>query len=231
MTQDHSENYRTMNDIALRLNNISKRYYLEKPRTLKRWFKTLFSPFDTFTVIKNFSLSVKKGEFVLITGPNGCGKTTLLKLIAGITAPDKGIIETCGKVVPLIELGAGFNYELTGRENIITNATILGIEKKTITKIIPDIIKFSDLHDFIDIPVKRYSTGMVSRLAFSIAVYSNPDILLLDEIFAVGDREFREKSMKKLKDFKKRGVTIIISSHYDFRSSIVYKKITLGKNL
>lgn len=220
-----------MNDIALRLNNISKRYYLEKPRTLKRWFKTIFSPFDTFTVIKNFSLSVKKGEFVLITGPNGCGKTTLLKLIAGITAPDRGVIKTYGKVVPLIELGAGFNYELTGRENIITNATILGIEKKTITRIIPDIIKFSDLHDFIDIPVKRYSTGMVSRLAFSIAVYSNPDILLLDEIFAVGDEDFREKSMKKLKDFKKKGVTIIISSHYDLRSSIADKNIILGKNL
>lgn len=202
------------NQPAVVLKNVTKQYYLEKPRTLKKWFNTLFSPFEKFTVIRNFSLTVNKGEFVLITGPNGSGKTTLLKLIAGITEADRGVIETYGKIVPLIELGAGFNYELSGRENIITNATILGMSKSEIIKIIPKIIAFSGLKNFIDTPIKRYSTGMVSRLAFSIAVYSQPEILLLDEIFAVGDKEFRGRSLKKLKFFKQRGITVILASHF-----------------
>lgn len=217
-----------MNQPAIILENITKQYYLEKPRTLKKWFRHIFSPFDKFTVIKNFSLRVNKGEFVLITGPNGSGKTTLLKLIAGITEPGKGKITTYGKIVPLIELSTGFNAELTGRENIMTNATILGIEKKRIIQIIPKIIKFSGLHNFIDVPIKRYSTGMVSRLAFSIAIYSKPDILLLDEIFAVGDKQFQNKSINILKKLHKTGVTIVVCSHFDFKFlSITTKSVLL----
>ncbi len=203
-----------MNYPAVIIENVTKQYYLEKPRTLKKWFHHLFSPFEKFTVIKNFSLRVNKGEFILITGPNGSGKTTLLKLIAGITDPDKGRITTYGRIVPLIELAAGFNHELTGRENIITNATILGIEKKKIIQIIPKIVKFSGLDNFIDVPIKRYSTGMISRLAFSIAAHSEPDVLLLDEVFAVGDEDFRLKSIQTLKQFIKKKVTVILTTHF-----------------
>jgi ABC-type polysaccharide/polyol phosphate transport system ATPase subunit len=197
------------------IENITKQYYLEKPRTLKKLFRHFFSPFEKFTVIKNFSLRVNKGEFILIKGRNGSGKTTLLKLIAGITEPDKGRITTYGKIVPIIELSAGFNTELTGRENIMINATILGIEKKRIIQIIPKIIKFSGLYGFIDVPIKRYSTGMTARLAFSIAAYSKPDILLLDEIITVGDKQFQKKSINILKKFQKDKITILLCSHFD----------------
>ena len=198
---------------AITIDNLTKQYYLEKPRTLKKWFRTMFAPFERFTVLKNLSLTVDKGEFVLITGPNGSGKTTLLKLIAGITEPDRGKIITYGKIVPLIELGAGFNYELTGKENIITNAAILGISKQTLKKIIPKIINYSGIKNFIEVPLKRYSTGMLSRLAFSIAVYSDPDIILIDEIFAVGDSAFQQKCLLKMKEFKNNQVSLVIVSH------------------
>ncbi len=217
-----------MNSPAVIIRNVTKRYFFEKPRTLKKWFNSLFSPYGKFTVIQNYSMTVNKGEFVLITGPNGCGKTTLLKLIAGITLPDEGTIQTIGKVVPLIELGSGFNHELTGRENIITNATILGIAKKNIMNIIPKIIRFAELENFIDIPIKRYSTGMRARLAFSIAIYSEPDILLLDEIFAVGDRNFVKKSIGKLEEFKKNGITIVLCSHMEIRNSLVDRRTNLS---
>jgi len=216
-----------MNQPIIQIENITKQYYLEKPRTLKKWFRHLFSPFEKFTVIKNFSLRINKGEFIVITGPNGSGKTTLFKLITGITNPDKGKIVTRGKIVPLIELSAGFNAELTGRENIMVNATILGIEKTRILQIIPKIIKFSGLHNFIDVPIKRYSTGMTSRLAFSIAIYSKPDIFLIDEIFAVGDERFRKKSIKKIIEFKRKGVTILLSTNYNMKWSFIDKTIIL----
>lgn len=216
-----------MSSHAIVLEKITKTYYLDKPRTLKKWFNTFFSPFEKFTVLHDFSLSVKKGEFVLITGPNGCGKTTLLKLIAGITEPDKGTVTTYGKVVPLIELGSGFNYELTGLENIMINATILGISKKQIKKITPEIIDFAGLKNFIDVPVKRYSTGMVSRLAFSIAAHSQPEILLLDEVFSVGDEEFRKKSRRKLEEFRKNNVTAILCSHSNHNLPLLDRQISL----
>lgn len=210
-----------MNNIAVLFKNVTKKYYLEKPRSLKKWFSTFFTPFVKFTVIENFSFTIKKGEFVLITGPNGSGKTTLLKLIAGITECDLGMVETHGKVVPLIELGSGFNMELTGAENIIINATILGIDRQRVRKILPEIIDYAGLQNFIDVPLKRYSKGMISRLAFSIAAYSEPDILLLDEVFAVGDREFRKKSTITLENFKKNNTTIILCTH----NPIDHKKV------
>lgn len=219
-----------MKNPAIILDKVTKEYYLEKPRTMKKWFKTIFSPFEKFTVVDNFSLTINKGEFILLTGSNGSGKTTLLKLISGITTPDQGDVKTFGRVVPLIELGAGFNFELTGRENIITNATILGITKTSISRIIPKIIRFSGLKNFIDIPLKRYSSGMISRLAFSIAIFSSPDILLLDEVFSVGDKEFKEKSFSVLRNFNKKGVTIVLSTHLNFvltALNIVFRKIEL----
>ncbi len=220
-----------MTDISVLLQNVTKRYYLEKPRTLKKWFQSLFSPYEKLTVIKSLSLKVNKGEFILIQGPNGCGKSTLLKLIAGITIPDEGNIKTYGRIVPLIELGAGFNFDLTGRENIMINASILGIHKPQINHIIPHIIEFSGLKEFIDFPIKRYSTGMVSRLAFSIAVFSNPDILLLDEVFSVGDKDFRKKCINELKKFKKKNVTILLCSHGEMQNNLIDRQINLSKNI
>ncbi|MDP2649458.1 MAG: ATP-binding cassette domain-containing protein [bacterium] len=222
-----------MNDTAIVFKNVSKEYYLEKPRTLTRWFNTLFSSFNKFTVIKDMSLVINKGNFILVTGSNGSGKTTFLKLIAGITLPNKGSIKTYGKIVPLIELGAGFNYELTGRENIIINATILGIGKKKIKRITPQIIEFSGLKNFIDIPLKRFSLGMISRLAFSIVSYSDPDILLLDEVFAMGDEEFRRKIISKLNQLRLDKITVIIVSHYPERLREIIeidKEISLKNN-
>ncbi len=219
-----------MSQAVISIENITKQYYLEKPRTVKKWFNHFLSPFQKLTVIKNFSLQVNKGEFILLTGPNGSGKSTLLKLIAGITLPDKGSIRTQGRIVPLIELGAGFNFELTGKENIITNAAILGIEKSNLVKIIPEIINFSGLKNFIDIPLKRYSSGMVSRLAFSIAASSNPDILLLDEVLAVGDEKFRRKAMKKVLDFNKHKVTIIFSTNLDYSTINFSQHINLNSS-
>jgi len=212
------------------LKNITKKYYLERPQTLKKLLKNLFHPFEKFTVIKNFSLTVNKGEFILLTGPNGSGKTTLLKLIAGIIKPDSGEIKTYGRIVPLIELGAGFNFELTGRENILINATILGLSKKEIKDKMNAIISFSELGRFIDIPLKRYSTGMISRLAFSIAAFSNPDILLLDEVFAVGDINFRQKTSTVLSQFKKQKKTIILTTNFPLGLKIFDREVLLDIN-
>jgi len=219
-----------MNNPTVIIKNISKKYYFEKPKTIKNWVNNFMTPFDKFTVIDNFSLTVQKGEFVVVTGPNGCGKTTLLRLMADITEPDQGSISMNGKVVPLIDLGAGFNNELTGRENTMINATILGIKKRNILEILPKIIDFSELNNFIDIPLKRYSTGMIARLAFSIAVFAQPDILLLDEVFAIGDERFQKKSLDKLHELKGKGVTIILVSHYYQWIDKIDRIVKLPKN-
>jgi ABC-2 type transport system ATP-binding protein len=217
------------NNVVIELKKVTKRYYLEKPKTVKGWFNNLFNPFERFTVIKDFSYKVRKGEFILVNGPNGAGKTTLLKLIAGITKPDEGEISVNGRVIPLIEFGSGFNAELTGRENIMINASIHGVERKRIKKIMPDIIKFSELEDFIDVRMKRYSTGMGTRLGFSIASYSEPDILLIDELFAVGDKKFKVKLIDRLETMRKKGTTVIITSNIETGLKIFDRKLVLER--
>ncbi len=204
-----------MKSPVIQVNHVSKKYLLEKPQSIKTWASRLFHPFKMYLAIYDISLTVNKGEFVLITGPNGAGKTTLLKLIAGISEPTTGTITTKGKVVPLIELGAGFNHELSGRENILINATIFGIEKNRILHKTSSIAEFAGTESFLDIPLKRYSSGMISRLAFAIAVFSEPDILLLDETLAVGDRAFWKKSIAKIENLRKIGVTIVWVSHFE----------------
>lgn len=218
-----------MNNDAIIIRNITKSYFLEKPKTLKKWLHSLVHNYGKFVVLKNFSLKIKKGETVLIIGPNGCGKSTLLKLIAGITPPDRGTIDVHGRVVPLIALGAGFNLELTGRENININAAILGLNKKSLHSRIHKIISFAGIGEFIDVPLKRYSTGMISRLAFSIAIYSEPDILLLDELFAVGDVDFRKKFLDKLALMKRNGVTLLICTHFELELPLIDRKVIFRK--
>ena len=166
-----------------------------------------------FWALSDVSFEVKKGETLGIIGANGSGKTTLLKLFNGIFMPDKGRIEISGKVGALIEVGAGFHPMLTGRENIYVNGSILGMSKKEIDKKFDEIVDFADIGDFIDSPVKHYSSGMYVRLGFAVAVHSEPDILLIDEVLAVGDASFQNKCFKKLSEFKREGKTIILVTH------------------
>ncbi len=168
---------------------------------------------DEFWALKDISFEVKKGETLGIIGPNGSGKTTLLKLINGIFWPDKGKITIRGRVGALIELGAGFHPLLTGRENVYINAAILGMTKKEVDEKFNEIIEFADIGDFIDTPVKYYSSGMLVKLGFSVAIHSNPDIILVDEVLAVGDIQFQAKCFSKIREFKENGKSIVLVSH------------------
>ncbi|NCO88490.1 ABC transporter ATP-binding protein, partial [Candidatus Roizmanbacteria bacterium] len=163
--------------------------------------------------LKNLNFFIKKGEVVGIVGKNGAGKSTLLKLIAGVSAPTSGSLEIKEIVSPLIELGAGFHPELTGRENIFLNGVILGLKEDYIKKKFNEIVAFSEIARFIDTPIKYYSSGMYMRLAFSVAIFTDPKILLVDEILAVGDTAFQAKCLTKMNEFKDKGVTIIFVSH------------------
>ena len=166
-----------------------------------------------FHVLKNINFKIYKGEKVGIIGYNGAGKSTLLNLITGIYPPDNGEVRTYGKISPLLSLGAGFDYNYTGRENIILNGAVLGYEKDFLESKIDEIIEFSELGKFIDIPIKNYSPGMLAKLGFSIATLVNPDILIIDEILGVGDVNFQKKSSDKIKSMMDGGTTVILVSH------------------
>jgi ABC-type polysaccharide/polyol phosphate transport system ATPase subunit len=166
-----------------------------------------------FWALNNISFKLKRGESLGIIGANGAGKTTLLRILAGIYFPDAGRVSIKGRLSALIELGAGFNEELTGRENIYLNGSILGLSRKWIDNIINEIVNFSELEEFIDVPLKNYSSGMKLRLGFSIAINVNPDILLVDEVLAVGDAAFQQKCFRKMRDFQQLGMSFIIVSH------------------
>lgn len=201
---------------AIEVNNITKKFkvYLDKGHTLKE--KTLFRnrrKYEERNVLNGISFEVKKGEAVGLIGHNGCGKSTTLKLLTKIMYPDSGTIEMKGRVSSLIELGAGFHPDMSGRDNIYTNASIFGLTKKEIDARIDDIIAFSELEEFIDNPVRTYSSGMYMRLAFSVAINVDADILLIDEILAVGDAAFQAKCFNKLREIKSHGTTIVIVSH------------------
>lgn len=173
--------------------------------------KQLF--YKDFIAVNNLSFQVKKGEIFGIVGTNGSGKSTLLKMIAGVLTPTTGKIITNGKIAPLIELGAGFDAELTGRENIYLNGAILGYSEAFIDEHYEEIIEFAEIGEFIDMPLKNYSSGMVSRIAFAIATAVKPDILIADEILSVGDFRFQEKCMKRIRNLMKEGATILLVSH------------------
>lgn len=168
---------------------------------------------DEFWAVKNVSFKIKKGEAIGLVGHNGSGKSTILKMINGIFMPDIGEIKIEGKVGALIEVGAGFHPYLTGRENIYLNGAVLGMNKKFIDEKFDEIVKFSEIGDFLDMPVKNYSSGMYVRLGFSVAAHLKCDILLIDEILAVGDTDFQKKCVNKIKNLKTNGVTIIFVSH------------------
>ena len=182
---------------------------------------------EEFWAVDDISLTIKEGETLGIVGPNGAGKTTLLKLLNGIYWPDRGKIVVRGKVGALIELGAGFHPMLTGRENIYVNSAVLGMTKKEVDKKFDSIVDFSEIGDFLDTPVKHYSSGMYVRLGFSIAIHCEPDILLIDEVLAVGDEGFQKKCFNKLGEVKKNGTTILLVSHNMHNMSTFAEKIVL----
>lgn len=204
------------NKNAIEVRNMSKRFKVDydKAHTLKD--KLLFwrtSHVEVHEVLKNINMDIKKGETVALIGTNGSGKSTLLKLMTKIIFPNEGTIETNGKLTSLLELGAGFHQDFTGRENIYFNASIFGLTRKEIDARIQDIIDFSELGEFIDHPVRTYSSGMYMRLAFSVAINVDAEILLIDEILAVGDQHFQDKCYRKLKELKDSDKTIVIVTH------------------
>ena len=204
------------NENVIEVKDVTKSFkvYLDKGSQLKE--RLLFrkrSRYEERKVLRGISFSVKKGEAIGLIGHNGCGKSTTLKLLTRIMYPDSGSIKMQGRVSSLIELGAGFHPDMSGRENIYTNAAIFGLNKKEIDSRIQSIIDFSELKDFIDNPVRTYSSGMYMRLAFSVAINVDADILLIDEILAVGDANFQSKCFNKLREIKSQGTTIVIVSH------------------
>ncbi|MBQ8473057.1 MAG: ABC transporter ATP-binding protein [Bacilli bacterium] len=203
-------------NVAIKVMNVSKDFhiYADKANTLKeRIIRLVNGKKEVRTVLKNIDFKINKGETVALIGINGSGKSTLLKLITKIIYPSKGKITTCGKVSSLLELGAGFHPDFSGRENIYFNASIFGLSKSEIDERLDDIIKFSELEEFIDTPIRTYSSGMYMRLAFSVAINVDADILLIDEILAVGDQKFQEKCIDKMLELKKKGKTMVFVSH------------------
>jgi len=205
-------------DIAISLKNVSKTFKIREDAkfTLRSLFASFFNQGKTrrFKALNNINLDIKKGEFVGIIGKNGSGKSTLLKIIAGIYDADKGSsIKVNGKLVPFLELGVGFNLELSGKENVYLNGTILGMTKKFLDQKYEEIVQFAELWDFMEMPVKNYSSGMIVRLAFSIAIQADAEIYILDEILSVGDTGFQKKSLQTIKNMKIRGKTILFVSH------------------
>jgi ABC-2 type transport system ATP-binding protein len=205
-----------VNSIAISVSSVSKKFrlYKEKNDSIKATVtKFRRARYDEFIAINNVSLEIQVGTAIGIIGSNGSGKSTLLKLLSGIVNPDSGKIDVNGRLVALLELGAGFHPDLTGRENIYLNAAILGMRKQEIDQSVHKIIEFSELGDFIDVAIKHYSSGMVVRLGFSIAVHVDPDVLIIDEVLSVGDESFQKRSLRKILEFKEAGKTIVIVSH------------------
>jgi len=206
------------NQVAIKVENVTQRFRLiqERPDTLRELFSKFFRHqvhYREFNAVKDVSLEVLKGEMVGVIGRNGSGKSTLLKMVAGVYTPSAGRIHVTGTIAPLIELGAGFHAELTGRENVILNGLLLGFSRREMLAREQSILDFADIGEFIDSPVKQYSSGMYMRLAFAVATEVNPDILVVDEILAVGDTAFQKKCFERLERFRAVGKTILLVTH------------------
>lgn len=202
----------------IELNNVGMEYYMqsEKIDNMKEFFIRLVKgkiKREKKKILTGVTFDVKRGESIGIIGHNGAGKSTLLKIITGIIKPTEGSIKVRGSVAPLLNLGAGFDYEATARENINLNGAILGYTKKELKSKYESIVEFSELRDYMDVPLKNFSSGMVARLGFAIAIDVEPDILLVDEILSVGDENFRTKCAHKIEELQKKGITFIIVSH------------------
>ncbi|WP_090248908.1 ABC transporter ATP-binding protein [Lishizhenia tianjinensis] len=206
-------------EVAIRVSGLSKRYEIGKAKdgslrgTLSSLFKSSAAQKDEFWALKDVNFEVKKGEVIGIIGKNGAGKSTLLKILSQITKPTEGRIEINGRVASLLEVGTGFHPELTGRENVYLNGTILGMTRKEVESKFDEIVAFSGVEKFIDTPVKHYSSGMYVRLAFAVAAHLEPEILIIDEVLAVGDAEFQKKCLGKMKDVAGEGRTVLFVSH------------------
>lgn len=203
---------------AVELKNVEMHFNMskEKLESLKEYFLKLVTRklmFEDFVAVDNVSFNIKKGDVFGIVGLNGSGKSTTLKLISGILTPTRGTVETQGTIAPLIELGAGFDFDLTARENIYLNGSVLGYSKKFMDDKFDDIVEFSEMREFLDTPMKNYSSGMVARIGFAIATVTKPDILIVDEILAVGDFHFQEKCEQRINNMIKGDTTVIIVSH------------------
>ncbi len=204
--------------IAIRLQNVTQRFRVihERPDTLRELFSRFFrheSHYHDFEAVRSLSLEVPSGQMLGLIGRNGSGKSTLLKIVAGVYRPTAGAVQVEGSLAPLIELGAGFHHELTGRENILLNGLLMGYSKREMEDREQRILEFAEIGDFIDAPVKQYSSGMYMRLAFSVATEIDPAILLIDEILAVGDVPFQQKCFERIQNFRKAGKTILLVSH------------------
>lgn len=207
-----------MSDTVIKLENVGMHFIksTQKVDSLKEYFVRKLKKqisYDEFIALNNINLEIKKGEVVGFVGLNGAGKSTLLKVVSGVQKPTVGKITVNGKVSPLLELGAGFDNNLTGRENIYLNGLILGYDKKLIAEKIDDIIDFAEIRDFIDVPIKNYSSGMKARLGFSIATIKTPQILIVDEVLSVGDGRFRKKSEARMLELIKSDATVLFVSH------------------
>ena len=203
---------------AVEVRNVEMHFNMskEKLESLKEYFLRFVTKklmFEDFVAVNDVSFDIKKGDVFGIVGLNGSGKSTMLKLISGILAPSKGTVETQGTIAPLIELGAGFDMDLTARENIYLNGSVLGYSKKFMDEKFNEIVDFAEMHDFLDTPMKNYSSGMVARIGFAIATITRPDILIVDEILAVGDFRFQEKCEKRINSMINDDTTVIIVSH------------------
>ena len=204
---------------AITIEHLSKIYQKGKPRrgeirsTLSSWWSGLGHTSESFYALQDINLTIQQGDIIGIVGPNGAGKSTLLKLLSRITFPSEGRITIRGKLSSMLEVGTGFHPELTGRENIYLNGAIIGMHREEVNRKLDSIVTFSELEAFLDTPVKHYSSGMYVRLAFSVASHLEPDILLIDEVLAVGDQEFRKKCMSRLLDVSRQGRTILMVSH------------------
>jgi ABC-2 type transport system ATP-binding protein len=207
----------SQNQTAISVRNVFKQFTIphEKTNTLKGAFVNLFhkNTYEKFYALKDVSFEVKKGEFFGILGRNGSGKSTLLKILAGVYTANKGSVKLNGLVSPFLELGIGFNPELSGRDNIYLNATVLGLSTKEIDAKFESIVAFSELERFIDQKIKNYSSGMQVRLAFAVAIHANREILLMDEVLAVGDSNFQSKCLREFARYKEMGKTVILVTH------------------
>ena len=202
----------------IQVENVSVKYLMsyDRVKSIKEYLVQMIKgklQYEEFWALNNVSFEVKKGEVVGIVGHNGAGKSTMLKVISGILKPTEGSVSVHGNIVPMLELGSGFDHDLTGRENVFLNGAILGYSEQYLKEKYDEIVEFSELGKFIDIPIRNYSSGMLMRLAFSIATVVNPEVLIVDEILAVGDAAFQEKSKARMKELMSGGTTVLFVSH------------------